>query len=219
MLSIRTTFLALAVPALLAFACSDSPITGGGGSGGSGGGAAGAPGVAGAGGVAAGGNGGTGVGGSSSTGGVGSGAGGGGGASGTGGAGSSPLPSFDGGLPNLDAGIPGLIDAGLLASCPAAPAGKACGGQGNPLACVIEMSNPPQGCLCIAQKWLCPDGSAQPGQPGLDAGLPIGQPPSMCPANAQGTTCPMVGALCTTGAMGGCICLPGAGGAVAWLCR
>jgi hypothetical protein len=217
MLAIRTTILALAIPALLALACSDSGVTPA-GSGGSNG-------DAGLGGIPGGGGGNVGAGGISGTGGGGgslatggSGAGGGGGATGAGGGGGSfPLPIPDGGLPNLDAGIPGLIDAGLLSVCPATPAGKACGGQGNPLACVIENSDPAQGCLCVMQKWLCPD-SAGP-NPGLDAGLPIGQPASACPANAQGMTCPMFGAICTDGAMGGCLCLPAAGGAVTWRCR
>jgi hypothetical protein len=215
MLSIRTTILALAVPALLALACSDSGVTGGGSGGSGGGGLGGVPGAGGGlpGGTGGGAGGAVGNGGSSGNGGSGAG-----GSIATGGAGGSfPLPIPDGGLPNLDAGIPGLIDAGLLSVCPAMPAGKTCGGQGNPFACVIENTQPPQGCLCVAQKWLCPD-SAGP-TPGLDGGLPIGQPATACPTNPEGMTCPMFGAICTDGAMGGCICLPGAGGAVTWRCR
>jgi hypothetical protein len=210
MLSIRMAFFALVVPALFAVACSDSGSSEGGS-----GGAGGALGVADAGdggGINGGGGAGPGVGGSS----AGSGATNpdAGGAGGRGGL--PPVAIPDAGIPNLDAGIPGLIDAGMLAVCPAMPADKACGGQGTPLACIIDKSEPPQGCYCANQLWVCPDRSVQPG---ADAGLPIGQP-TQCPANAQGTSCPMFGALCTTGnMMGGCICLSGGDAGVTWRCR
>jgi hypothetical protein len=211
--STRVTILSLAVATLLAAACSDKAPGGNNPSdaGGTGlGGVTGTPGLGGStGGGASPGNGGSGpAGGSPGTGGAGPG---------------NPLPgglpSFDGGLPNFDAGLPGLIDAGVVAICPAQPAGKACGGQsGGPIGCVVENSQPPQGCVCLLQQWVCPSSMGQP--PGLDAGLPIGRPPTPCPANAQGTTCPSFGAVCTgAAAMSGCVCIPGGGGALTWICR
>jgi hypothetical protein len=206
---IRATILALAVPALLALACSDSPPPPAGGDGGpadvvsgSGGTTGGLPGVPS----------GTGGSGPASTGGTSTP-----GPSGTGGQGVPPsFPLPDGGLPGLDGGLPGLIDAGVVSYCPAAPAGKTCGAAGTAPACLIENSQPQQGCLCIVQRWVC--GGADGGAPGLDGGLPIGQPPTACPANAAGMTCPSLAAVCTSG-MAGCVCLPGAGGGLAWLCR
>jgi hypothetical protein len=204
---IRTTLLALLLPAALALGCTDTaPPTGnndasadtvtgipGTGTGGS----TGTPGFP------------TGTGGSTATGGSGAG-------SGTGGTtGLPPIAIPDGGIPGLDGGIPGLVDAGVLAICPAMPSGKACGAPGAPIACVVQNSQPPQGCVCVLQRWFCAGDTA----PGIDAGSPIGgQPPAACPAGAMGMTCPMVAAVCTTG-MGGCICIPGAGGALAWRCQ
>lgn len=186
----------LASALLVAGACSKIPNGPGGSGGTSGGGAGGAGGSAsGAGGVAIppGGTGGTRSGGTSGT---------------------PPFPIPDAGIPNLDAGLPGLIDAGLVSSCPVAPEGKMCGGQGAPFACVVEGTQPPDFCICLLGRWACPDGTPG-GVPDAGIGPPMGM---TCPSGAAtGGRCPQAGTLCMAG-MGGCICLPGAGGAASWLC-
>jgi len=115
----------------------------------------------------------------------------------------------------LDGGLGGILDSGVISNgCPANANGQMCGGPGNPLACFNPSDGGVSGCLCIAQRWAC----GTPGGAG-DAGQGMGMGSTPCPANANGMTCPMAGALC--GSFGaGCLCLPGqGGGAATWRCQ
>jgi len=166
--------------------------------------------------------GGFGTGGDSGSGGTGTGGGSGGpgtgGTPGTGGAAGNP---FDG---ILDGGLGGLLDSGIVGTCPANPAGQPCGGPGMPIGCVQSGSDGGlAGCFCVQRQWFCgtPGGaSGDGGLPGLPIGPGMGM--TMCPANAAGMACTGFASFCANpsdgGARQGCICLPGQGGGSTWRC-
>jgi hypothetical protein len=179
----------------------------GGGSGGSGSG-----GASGSGGTVGGGSGGSpgtgGVAGSPGTGGSGGTSGGAGGAGGVGG--NPGTGGFGGNLGGLlDGGLGGILDSGLITGCPPNPSGQTCGGQGGAFVCVNPSDGGAAGCLCIQQKWVC-------GTPGAgDGGSGFGGTP--CPDNAATMTCPMQGAICSSGT-GVCYCTRNAAGGMMWMC-
>jgi hypothetical protein len=178
----------------------DASATGSGSGGGGGNAANGGAGAGGTGGTTGVGTGGT----------VGSGGGTGGAASGQGGVGGIGTV--------LDGGLGGLVDAAVTA-CPADPDGKSCGAAGMPFLCTQPGDGGVDCCLCLQQKWVCPN---RPGGAGIDASFPMLPPRTACADNAAGTTCPMLGGICTRGAAdagaGGCLCLPGTGNALSWRC-
>jgi hypothetical protein len=136
--------------------------------------------------------------------------------------GAGGAPSGQGGVGGigavLDGGLGGLLDAAVTA-CPADPDGKSCGGAGMPFLCTQPGDGGIDGCLCLQQKWVCPNRS---GGAAIDASFPMLPPRSACPANAAGATCPTLGGICTRGAAdagaGGCVCLPGTGNGLSWRC-
>lgn len=143
------------------------------------------------------------------------------GTGGRGGPGPLPFPIPDGGIP-LDAAIAGLMDAGVLTVCPPAPEVTPCG-TGAPL-CIVPGTQPPRGCLCVSQRWLCL-GAPGTTPPRPDAG-PLAPPtrpdagsaPAMCPIGAPSSSCTTAGALCTTGfGICGCLMDP-ATNSLRWIC-
>jgi len=160
-----------------------------------------------------------GAGGSTSTGGSGAGTGGSG--AGTGGSqGGGGFGGFGGlgglgGISGLtqDGGLNGILDSGLVAGCPASPAGQACG-AGMPPLCYTPAADggTPAACACVAMRWVC---LGQGGLGGDAGGGGFTAPP--CPDNPMGMSCTQ-GAFCMRAGGGLCGCLGLQGAAPTWRC-